>query len=74
LTGVFLCAKHFFRNLAKYPRDAASLILIGSTAGVFGEAMHSNYASSKAALHGLMMIGENENTHLAPNGEIINKI
>jgi NAD(P)-dependent dehydrogenase (short-subunit alcohol dehydrogenase family) len=70
LTGAFLCAKYFFKNLVQHPEDTASLILIGSTAGVFGEAMHSDYASSKAALHGLMMSLKNEIVHIAPKGRV----
>ncbi len=70
LTGVFLCAKHFFKNLKRHPDDSASLILVGSTAGLFGEAKYADYASSKAALHGLMMSLKNEIIHLAPRGRV----
>ncbi|MBS3794014.1 MAG: SDR family oxidoreductase [Candidatus Thorarchaeota archaeon] len=70
LAGAFLCAKHFFKNLERYPEDTASLILIGSTAGLFGEANYADYASSKAALHGLMMSLKNEIVHLAPRGRV----
>jgi NAD(P)-dependent dehydrogenase (short-subunit alcohol dehydrogenase family) len=70
LTGVYLCSKYFFQNLENNPRDIASLILIGSTAGVFGEAKHADYASSKAALYGLMMSLKNEIIHFAPRGRV----
>jgi len=70
LTGSFLCAKHFFLNLGKYKGDSASLILVGSTAGVFGEAWYSDYATSKAGMHGLMMSLKNEITHIAPKGRV----
>ncbi|MBD3159464.1 MAG: SDR family oxidoreductase [Candidatus Lokiarchaeota archaeon] len=70
LTGVFLCAKHFFRNLKRHPDDSASLILVGSTAGLFGEAKYADYASSKAAMHGLMMSLKNEIVQLAPHGRV----
>ena len=70
LTGSFLCAKHFFANLEKYKGDTASLILIGSTAGFFGEAWYSDYATSKAGMHGLMMSLKNEITHIAPKGRV----
>ncbi|MFO7836817.1 MAG: SDR family oxidoreductase [Candidatus Thorarchaeota archaeon] len=70
LTGVFLSAKHFFRNLKRNRKESASLILIGSTAGLFGEANYADYASSKAALHGLMMSLKNEIVHLAPQGRV----
>jgi len=70
LTGSFLCAKHFFANLEKYKGDTASLILIGSTAGFFGEAWYSDYATSKAGMHGLMMSLKNEITHITPKGRV----
>ncbi len=70
LTGTFLCAKHFFVNLEKYQDDSASLILIGSTAGFFGEAWYSDYSASKAGMHGLMMSLKNEITHIATKGRV----
>ena len=70
LTGSFLCAKHFFVNLEKFKGDSASLIFVGSTAGFFGEAWYSDYATSKAGMHGLMMSLKNEITHIAPKGRV----
>ena len=70
LTGVFLTAKHFFRNLEKFPDDLASLVLVGSTAGLFGEAWYSDYSTSKAGMHGLMMSLKNEIVHLASRGRV----
>ncbi len=70
LTGTFLCAKYFFVNLEKYKDDIASLILIGSTAGFFGEAWYSDYSTSKAGMHGLMMSLKNEITHIASKGRV----
>jgi NAD(P)-dependent dehydrogenase (short-subunit alcohol dehydrogenase family) len=70
LTGVFLCAKHFFTNLKKYPGNDASLVLVGSTAGEFGEAWHCDYAASKAGLRGLLMTLKNEIVHLASHGRV----
>ncbi|MHA2134008.1 MAG: SDR family NAD(P)-dependent oxidoreductase [Candidatus Thorarchaeota archaeon] len=70
LTGVFLSAKHFFSNLLKHPGDEASLILVGSTAGHFGEAWFVDYATSKAALYGLLMSLKNEIVYLAPKGRV----
>ena len=70
LTGTFLCAKHFFVNLEKYKEDMASLLLIGSTAGFFGEAWYSDYSTSKAGMHGLMMSLKNEITHIASKGRV----
>ena len=70
LTGAFLTAKYFFQNLEKHPRDDASLILVGSTAGIFGEAWYSDYSTSKAGMHGLMMSLKNEIVHLAVKGRV----
>ncbi len=70
LTGSFLCAKYFFANLEKFSGESASLILVGSTAGVFGEAWYVDYSTSKAALHGMMMSLKNEIVHVAPKGRV----
>lgn len=70
LTGSFLCAKYFFKNLEKFSGDSASLILVGSTAGFFGEAWYVDYSASKAAMHGMMMSLKNEIVHVAPKGRV----
>ncbi|MFW9963849.1 MAG: SDR family NAD(P)-dependent oxidoreductase [Candidatus Sifarchaeia archaeon] len=70
LTGTFLCSKYFFANLEKFSGDSASLILVGSTAGFFGEAWHVDYSTSKSAMHGMMMSLKNEIVHLAPKGRV----
>jgi len=70
LTGVFLCAKHFFANLKKYPGDDASLVLVGSTAGEIGQALYCDYSTSKAGLRGLLMTLKNEIVHLAVRGRV----
>ncbi len=70
LTGSFLCAKQFFINLERHPGESASLILVGSTAGFFGEAWHVDYSTSKAAMHGMMMSLKNEIVYVAPKGRV----
>ena len=61
LTATFLTARGFARGLAGRP---GALVLIGSTAGRFGEAGHADYASAKAAIgQGLLLSLKNE---LAP--------
>jgi NAD(P)-dependent dehydrogenase (short-subunit alcohol dehydrogenase family) len=70
LTGTFLCSKYFFTNLEKFPGETASLILVGSTAGLFGEAWYVDYSTSKSAMHGMMMSLKNEIVHLAPKGRV----
>ncbi|MEL6427883.1 MAG: SDR family oxidoreductase [Planctomycetota bacterium] len=47
-----------------------SLVLIGSTAATFGEAGHSDYAASKAALVGLARSLKNEIVALDPFGRV----
>ena len=70
LTGTFLCSKYFFANLKKYSGDSAALILVGSTAGFFGEAWYVDYSTSKSGMHGMMMSLKNEIVHLAPRGRV----
>src|SRR4030042_3169269 len=49
-TADFMLARGFFRNLRNYKGDHASIVFIGSTAGVIGESQHHDYAATKAAL------------------------
>ncbi len=70
LTGAFLCAKYFFKNLEEFPGKSAALVLVGSTAGIFGEAWYSDYATSKAGMYGLMMSLKNEIVYLAHRGRV----
>ena len=65
LTATFLTARGFLRGLAG--RERGSLVLVGSTAGIFGEAGHADYAAAKAAiLHGLLPSLKNEVVRAAP--------
>jgi 3-oxoacyl-[acyl-carrier protein] reductase len=58
LTATFLTCRGFARQ------RGTALVLIGSTAGRFGEAGHADYAAAKAAIgHGLLLSLKNE---LAP--------
>lgn len=68
LLGVLWTARAFMRQVASTGRAGSSLILIGSTAGRFGEAGHAEYATSKAALVGLMLSYKNEIVTLDPAG------
>lgn len=49
-TADFLLTRGFFRNLRKHKEDHASVVYIGSTAGMIGEAMHHDYAATKSAI------------------------
>jgi 3-oxoacyl-[acyl-carrier protein] reductase len=70
LLGAIWTCRAFMRQLVEVgPRDdgkGASVCLIGSTAGRFGEANHLEYAVSKAGLHGLMRSLKNEIVHVDP--------
>jgi 3-oxoacyl-[acyl-carrier protein] reductase len=58
LTATFLTARGFLRNLGD---REGSLVLVGSTAGLFGEAGHADYAAAKSAmLGGLLLSLKNE--------------
>jgi 3-oxoacyl-[acyl-carrier protein] reductase len=66
LTSTFLSAREFFRCVAKQRRGNA--VLVASTAGVFGEAGHADYAAAKSALaFGLTRTLKNEIARLAPH-------
>ena len=74
LTAYFLYSREWCRQLKrlKSTTDAnnlnASLILIGSTAGAFGEANHIDYATSKGALHsGFIKTLKNEIVQIIPH-------
>jgi len=48
-----------------------SLVLVGSTAGAFGEAGHADYAAAKAAVQvGLLRSLKNEIVRVAPTGRV----
>ncbi|HYX88968.1 MAG TPA: SDR family NAD(P)-dependent oxidoreductase [Gaiellaceae bacterium] len=63
LTATFLTARGFLRGVARLGHG--SIVLVGSTAGVFGEAGHADYAAAKSAiLHGLLLSLKNEAVRL----------
>lgn len=71
LTSVFLCARAFLRGLEQRGAESGALVLIGSTAGLFGEAGHADYAAAKAALtYGLLRSLKNEIVRSAPRGRV----
>jgi 3-oxoacyl-[acyl-carrier protein] reductase len=66
LTSTFLCTREFFKLVARQKHGNA--VLIASTAAVFGEAGHADYASAKAAMaYGLTRTLKNEISRLAPH-------
>ena len=66
LTSVFLSLRGFARVVAEQQRGNA--VLVASTAGVFGEAGHADYAAAKAAMaYGLTRTLKNEFARIAPH-------
>lgn len=71
LTSAFLTCRGFLRHLAAAPREEAALVLVGSTAALFGEEGHADYAAAKAGLtYGLTLTLKNEIVRLAPRGRV----
>lgn len=69
LTASFLTARGFLREVER--NGHGSLVLVGSTAGRFGEAGHADYAAAKAALQvGLLLSLKNEIVRIAPRGRV----
>ena len=69
LTATFLTARAFLREVARSGRG--SLVLVGSTAGLFGEAGHADYAAAKSAvLRGLLLSLKNEIVRVAPEARV----
>ncbi len=69
LTTAFLVARGFLREVERTGRG--SLVLVGSTAGVFGEAGHADYSAAKSAvLGGLLLSLKNEIVRIAPLGRV----
>jgi 3-oxoacyl-[acyl-carrier protein] reductase len=67
LTATFLTARGFLRQL---DGDGA-LVLVGSTAGIFGEAGHADYAAAKSAvLGGLLLSLKNEAVRQSPGARV----
>jgi 3-oxoacyl-[acyl-carrier protein] reductase len=69
LTTTFLVARAYLREVERVGHG--SLVLVGSTAGVFGEAGHADYAAAKSAvLGGLLLSLKNEIVRIAPRGRV----
>ena len=74
LLGATWTARAFLRSLAESgPREdeeGACLLMIGSTAGRFGERGHADYSLAKAGLVGLLQTLKNEIVQLDPYGRV----
>jgi 3-oxoacyl-[acyl-carrier protein] reductase len=69
LESVFLCCRGFLRHVETTGRG--NIVLISSTAGIFGEAGHADYAAAKSALAGGFLKSlKNEIVRIAPGGRV----
>jgi 3-oxoacyl-[acyl-carrier protein] reductase len=69
LTSVFLCTRAFLRGIREHRLRDPAAVLVGSTAAVFGEAGHGDYAAAKSGLvYGFLLTLKNEIARLAPGG------
>jgi 3-oxoacyl-[acyl-carrier protein] reductase len=69
LTATFLTAQEFLREVQR--NGHGSLVLVGSTAGRFGEAGHADYAAAKSAIQvGLLLSLKNEIVRIAPRARV----
>jgi 3-oxoacyl-[acyl-carrier protein] reductase len=69
LTATFLTARGFLRGVER--SGHGSLVLVGSTAGLFGEAGHADYAAAKSGIvHGLLLSLKNEVARVAPRARV----
>ncbi|TCD64844.1 hypothetical protein EIP91_003548 [Steccherinum ochraceum] len=74
LTSPFMVAREFLKGLKDARaelKDKASIVMIGSTAGKYGEANHADYAACKSAMmYGLTLSLKNEIVAIAPKGRV----
>jgi 3-oxoacyl-[acyl-carrier protein] reductase len=69
LTVTFLTARAFARHAAT--TGGGALVLVGSTAGTFGEAGHADYAAAKSAVAGGLLLSlKNELSASAPRARV----
>jgi 3-oxoacyl-[acyl-carrier protein] reductase len=67
LEGTFLMCRAFLRHVAR--TGEGNIVIVGSTAGIFGEAGHADYAAAKGALtSGFLKSLKNEIVRIAPRG------
>ncbi|KAG9312636.1 NAD dependent epimerase/dehydratase [Chiua virens] len=74
LTSTFLVCREYLKHLRQASteaKDKAAIVLIGSTAGKYGEAGNADYAATKSAMmYGLTMTLKNEIVKIAPRGRV----
>lgn len=69
LDGTFFCCRAFLRHIET--TRTGNIVLVSSTAGIFGEAGHADYAAAKSALAGGFLKSlKNEIVRIAPAGRV----
>lgn len=69
LDSVFLSCRAFLRHVRQ--TGTGTIVVVSSTAGIFGEAGHADYAAAKAALAGGFLKSlKNEIVRIAPRGRV----
>ena len=69
LTATFLTARAFLREVER--NGHGSLVMISSTAGIFGEAGAADYAAAKSGIaYGLLLSLKNEIVRIAPRARV----
>lgn len=69
LDAVFLSCRAFLRHVAA--TGEGNIVIVSSTAGIFGEAGHADYAAAKSAMAGgLLKSMKNEIVRIAPRGRV----
>ncbi|CAN5525872.1 glucose 1-dehydrogenase [soil metagenome] len=69
LDSVFLSCRAFLRHVTQ--TGEGNIVIVASTAGIFGEAGHSDYAAAKGALvSGFLKSLKNEIVRIAPRGRV----
>ncbi|KAI9504254.1 hypothetical protein GGI25_002491 [Coemansia spiralis] len=72
LTGAFLAIRQYMYQLVEHnvQRNVA-IVMVGSTAGKFGEWYHADYSASKSAMmYGLTLSLKNEIVQFCPRGRV----
>jgi len=74
LTSCFLVIRSYLQQLQQATdaqKAKVAIVMIGSTAGRFGEAGHADYAATKSAMmYGLTLSLKNEIVRIAPQGRV----
>ncbi|EPQ55731.1 NAD P-binding protein [Gloeophyllum trabeum ATCC 11539] len=74
LTSSFLIIREYLKVLkgaSEVQKEKAAVVMVGSTAGKFGEAGHADYAVTKSGMmYGLTLSLKNEIVKIAPRGRV----